>query len=445
MANPFRALWGVRREEAPAAAAMSACFFGIIGIFWILKPLKKALFIERYDAAGLDLLDWHLRASQAELLAKILNTAAAFLAMWLLSALSRRLDRSRLVSALAAGLAACCLAFALWLHSSCGAVVWAFYVFGDVFNMLLVAAFFAFANDCVTPEAVKRLYGPVVLGGVLGGVLGSTVLASSIDALSPSAWLLIAAGCTAAVGATAHAAGRLAASRWGHPGATDAGPPPGGARGGAALEGARLVLGSRYLLSIAAIVGLYELVSTLADFQFTETVSHYLDGAAIRGHVSKVFMITNILSTAVQIFVTGFAMSRFGVGRALLVLPIAVLAASAGFLALPLLWVGSSLSIADNGLNYSINQSAREALYVPAARAEKYRAKAFIDVLVQRFAKMIAVCLGLGLSAALTGLGDVRWVSLVTILLAALWIAAALFAGRRFDEMSRARARARAE
>ena len=210
MANPFRALWGVRREEAPAAAAMSACFFVVIAVFWILKPLKKALFIERYDAAGFDLLEWHLRASQAELLAKILNTAAAFLAMWLLSALSRRLDRSRLVTALAAGLAACCLGFALLLGSSSGAVVWAFYVFGDVFNMLLVAAFFAFANDSVTPEAVKRLYGPVVLGGVLGGVFGSTALASSIDALSPSAWLVVAACGTAAVGGTAHLAGRLA-------------------------------------------------------------------------------------------------------------------------------------------------------------------------------------------------------------------------------------------
>lgn len=444
MANPLRALWGVRREEAPAAAALSACFFGVIAVFWILKPLKKALLIERYDAAGLDLLSWHLRASQAELLAKVLNTLAAFLAMWLLSALSWRLAGSRLVAALAAGLAACCLAFALWLPGGGGAAVWAFYVFGDVFNMLLVAAFFAFVNDSVTPEAAKRLYGPVVLGGVLGGALGSTALASSVGALPPAAWLAVAAGGTAAVGAAARLAarlaarfsGRLAAAAPGADGAHPASVPP-PAEGPAALEGARLVFKSRYLLSIAAIVALYELVSTLADFQFTETVSHCLDGPAIRGHVSKVFMLTNAVSMAVQIFVTGFALSRLGVGRALLVLPAALLVASAGFLALPLLWTGSALSVADNGLNYSLNQSAREALYVPAGRAEKYRAKAFVDVLVQRSAKTLAVLLGLALSAAFAAFDDVRWVSLVTILLAALWIAAARFAGRRFDELSR--------
>ena len=437
--KPWRALWNIRREEGPAAAAMSACFFVIIAVFWILKPLKKGLFVEHYDAAGLELLGFHLRAAQAELLAKILNAAAAFAAMWLIASLSRRLDRSRLVSALAAALAACCIAFALGLARPTGPTLWAFYVFGDVFNMLLVAAFFAFVNDSVTPDGAKRLYGVIVLGGVLGGVFGSTVLASSVRSLSAPSWLLIAAAGTISVAVAARLADHFAAAlRRSSPATPDADAPP-PLRGPAAVEGARLTLGSRYLLSIAAIVGLYELVSTLSDFQFTETVSHYLNGPDIRAHVSVVYMATNAISMAVQIFVTGFAMSRLGVGRTLLVLPVVVLAASAGFLALPVLWAGSLLSVADNGLNYSINQSAREALYVPTSRAEKYRAKAFIDVFVQRFAKALAVGLGLLLSAAFTELDDVRWLSLVTVALVGLWIAAARFAGKRFEALTRAR------
>jgi ATP:ADP antiporter, AAA family len=413
------------------AAALSACFFGIIAIFWILKPLKKALFIEHYDAAGLELLGWHLRASQAELLAKIVNTAAAFLAMWLVSALSRRFDRSRLVAVLAAFLAACCAVFSIALSAPNGPTLWAFYVFGDVFNMLLLAAFFAYVNDSVTADGARRVYGLVVLGGVLGGVFGATALASSIQTLSPSSWLGVAALGTAAVGTLARLSERLlpVVADTAVAGRDDVAGAP------AALEGAKLVLGSRYLLSIAALVGLYELISTLADFQFTETLTRALDGAQIRAHVSKVFMITNAVSTGVQLFVTGFALSRLGVGRTLLVLPLALLTASLGFLALPILWVGSSLSIADNGLNYSIHQSAREALYVPTAKAEKYRAKAFIDVLVQRFAKLIAVGLGLGLSAVFSGGDGVRWVSLVTISLAVMWLAAARFAGKRFEVM----------
>ena len=49
------------------------------------------------------------------------------------------------------------------------------------------------------------------------------------------------------------------------------------------------------------------------------------------------------------------------------------------------------LNTADNAFSYSINQSAKEALYVPTTEDEKYKAKAFIDMFVQRAAKAVAV------------------------------------------------------
>ena len=91
--------------------------------------------------------------------------------------------------------------------------------------------------------------------------------------------------------------------------------------------------------------------------------------------------------------------------------------------------------MAHNGLNYSINQSAREALYVPTPLPVKYRAKACIDMFVQRLAKSVGVLVGLGLSAVLSGVGSVRWLSLVVAALVVVWIVAARHAGRRFAEL----------
>ena len=91
--------------------------------------------------------------------------------------------------------------------------------------------------------------------------------------------------------------------------------------GNPALEGARLVLRSPYLLSVVAIVGLYEIVSTVMDFQFTSTIAHYLEGEAIGRQFATVFAITNVVSLLVQLLLTSFVMTRFGVGIALLVLP----------------------------------------------------------------------------------------------------------------------------
>lgn len=434
--SPLRSLMNIRRSELPFAALMSGQFFLIISSFWMLKPLKKGLFVEHYDAAGMDLLGWHMRASQAELLAKLINVAVAFGAMALFSWLSRRMRRQELTVALLMLLQAGYVAFSFGLFHPGEVTIWAFYVFGDLFNMLMVGAFFAFLNDSVNRDQARRIYGPVVLGGVLGGAFGSIFVRAAVGSLPPWIWMWIGFGVGLAIGALAIGAGLVVDRRpvglgaWKREEPSEKG-------GSAALEGISLVLRSRYMLSIAAIVGLYEIVSTLVDFQFTETVSHYLDGEEIRKQFSTVYVATNAVAVAVQLLGTGFIMSRLGVARALLVLPAVILLGSAGFVAVPALMVGSFLSVADNGLNYSINQSAREALYVPCDTAEKYRGKAFIDMFVQRFAKAGGVLGGLALSAIFVEFGMIRWLSIATIALVLVWIAAARYAGRRFEPPER--------
>jgi AAA family ATP:ADP antiporter len=183
-------------------------------------------------------------------------------------------------------------------------------------------------------------------------------------------------------------------------------------------------------------VGLYELVSTIMDFQFTSSVAHALDAEAIGVHLSRVFAVTNVVSMLVQVFLTGFVMQHFGVGVALLALPVMALLSSATFLALPGLWTGSLLNTADNGFSYSINQSAKEALYVPTSAREKYAAKAFIDMFVQRFAKAIAVVLSLGLSIWFEDAIAVRGLSIVTVVLIGVWLLAVRHAAQGYAARS---------
>jgi AAA family ATP:ADP antiporter len=139
----------------------------------------------------------------------------------------------------------------------------------------------------------------------------------------------------------------------------------------------------------------------------------------------------------VQVAVTPLVLTRAGVGAGLLVLPGAALAAEALFAAAPRLWTGSALSIADNALHYSIQQSSREALYVPLGRAEKLDAKAVIDVFVQRLAKVVAVGVSLVLTLALAGPAGLRWLAVPTAVVLALWIACARYAGREYRRLAR--------
>jgi len=431
----LQAFLDVRRDELPLALLMFAYFFLVITTFWILKPLKKGLFIEFYDQGGIDLMGLAFSAPQAELLAKILNMVVAFAAVVVFTQLSHKLRRQQLTFVFAGFFIVCCALFSRWLMNPGDLGVWSFYLFGDLYSTLMVATFFSFLNDSVTPDAAKRLYGLIGLGGVCGGVFGTSVVSANVSLLSDSSWLWVCGGITGLIAAIAWGAGRQV-----QPAAIIApGAAPSTRSGNAATEGARLVFSSRYLLSIVAIVGLYEVISTIIDFQFTFTVAHYLDGPEIGRHFALVFTITNWVSLFVQLFLTGFIMTRFGVAVALLVLPFVITMGSTAFLVFPLLWVGSMLSTADNGFSYSINQSAKEALYVPTSDAEKYRAKAFIDMFVQRFAKAIAVLISLGITFAVTDMSSLRYLSLVTLVLLVVWIVAARYAGRQFAALEQSK------
>lgn len=432
-ANPIKQILDIRRDEWPQALLMFSYFFLVITSFWILKPIKKSIFIIYYRETGFDLWGWQLNGSQAELLAKVLNMGVAVLAVAAFTFLVRYLHRQQLTYAFSAFFVAAYAFYSLLLANPGDWTVWTFYLFGDLYSTLMVATFFAFLNDSVRPDAAKRLYGLIGLGGVSGGWFGTEVLRIYIKSLSYGQWLWVCLGIAVLIVLIAAAAGRLFDGQAPRPAAPKEDKPK---EKPSLLEGAQLVFRSPYLLSIVAIVGLYEMVSTIMDFQFTATIEHYLRGDAIGVQFATVFNITNRVAFAVQLLLTSFVMSRFGVGVALLFLPVAALLGSAAFMVFPVLWVGSLLNTADNGFSYSINQSAKEVLYVPTTRDEKYKAKAFIDMFVQRFAKALAVGVSLGITTVFTDFSSVRWLSLFTTVMIVFWLLAARYAGRHFREVT---------
>jgi AAA family ATP:ADP antiporter len=424
----------VRHGERTFTAAMFAYFFLVIATFWVLKPLKKALFIGFYEQAGMTFAGWHLAAPQGELLAKVLNMVVAFMSTVVFTQLSRTLRRQRLTYVFAGFSLICLLLYARLVVHPDAATVWSFYLFGDLFNTLMVATFFAFLNDSVLPDDAKRLYGPIVFGGVAGGVCGSSVVARWIELVSTPAWLCICGAATLAVALVAALAGRTAPHREHVHAETPAERKSREDDGNAAIEGARLVWRSSYLLAIVGIVGCYEISSTLLDFMFTSTVVHYRSGPEVGAYFARVFSITNWASMLVQLLVTSPVMTRLGLGVALAVQPGAMAAAATAFLAAPTLLSGSLLNTADNAFSYSLNQSAKEALYVPTSPREKYGAKAFIDMFVQRFAKVLGVVASLGITTAFTDFGTVRWLSLVVLAFSATWLGAVRVASRQFAQ-----------
>ena len=81
-----------------------------------------------------------------------------------------------------------------------------------------------------------------------------------------------------------------------------------------------------------------------------------------------------------------------------------------------------------------MQQTARESLYVVTTPDEKYKARAFTNMFVQRLAKGLSIFLVLGLGALQLG---VQYLSLLTIIVAIAMALCSIYAGREFNRKSR--------
>jgi len=423
----------IRPEEWPKALGLSAYFFLVIAVFWVLKPMKRGLVISYFGQHPLEMAGWVLSGAQAEQIGKVLNMVVAFAVVGLFTWLVRRYARHVLIVIFCALFGVLFLGFGSVIEqiSLLGAGgVWAFYVMGDIWTTVMVAIFWAFANDLNSGGEAERLYGIVGLGGVLGGFVGATMVSGLVGEVGRSPLLFACLVPTVLIGGLAV---------WIHNREADADAPccPEADEvfeddDNVFAEGARLVFQSKYLLGIAAVLGLYEMVSNIVDFQLSVIVERQITSGVERDtFFGIVGQATSLVSIGVQLFLTSFVMKRYSVKVALLFLPIAILGGTLGFVALPTLLFVGFMSVSDNALNYSINQSAKEALYTPTTQDEKYKAKSFIDMFVQRAAKVVAVGLNLGLTALV--ITDVRWLSLVVGVLLVAWIAVIRFLGRRYE------------
>ena len=291
-------LWTSVERSGLKPSSWPLTIFLVITSFWILKPLKKSLFVGFYDQTGFDLLGWHMTAAQAELLAKVGNMLVALVAATAFAYLARSLRRQQLTYVFAGFSMVCYLVYSLLLTDPRGATVWTFYLYGDLFNTLMVPTFFAFLNDSVTTGQAKRLYGLVVLGGVFGGFVGANVVRVRLHEYSLSGWMWICLAIAFLIIVVSFLAARSFGSK--SQGSTKPETQP--SNQNPVTEGARLVFRSRYLLAIVSILGLYEMASTIMDFQFTSAMSHYLDGPAIGDHFATVFALTTLIGFLVQLF-----------------------------------------------------------------------------------------------------------------------------------------------
>jgi len=383
----------VKRNEVAPAFLFFLMWFFIIVVFSILKPLKSGLFVENLGA-------------KVELYAKLFLSVGFILALLGFSSV-------------------------LMTDQPTSAANWTFYLFGDAWSTIWVTTFWAYLNEMTRTEQSKRLYGLIGGGAVIGGLVGGIIVWQLVQPLGTSTLLIGCAGATAITGLIIWFIETLASK----PDASIGRQATGQAQAAvdtkkmnAAVEGAKLVLASKYLIAIVMIVFLYELVSQILDYQY-KTAAESLEGTgATQAFFGQIGTIVGVISVFIQLFLVSFVIRKFGLTTALLVLPVAMALASGVYFAIPILWASALLYISDNAFSYSMNQTARETLYMPMSADIKYKARAFANMFVQRTGKGAAILMALILTAI-----PIRFLSVLAIIVIVIWGSFALYSGRCFD------------
>ena len=142
-----------------------------------------------------------------------------------------------------------------------------------------------------------------------------------------------------------------------------------------------------YLRLIAAVVTITLIVSTLIDWQYNTVVEFSKDTdeyASWFGWLNATFL---FVSFFFQLLMTNKIIKRFGIRITLLIYPVMLFIGALLIGPLPTLGIAAMIKGTDQSLDFSLNQSVRELLYIPVSPELKYKAKVFIDMFLNRFAK----------------------------------------------------------
>lgn len=419
----LQVLVGVRREERTVLVLSALYFFLVMASYFILRPIRDQMGV----AGGVRNLAWLFTGT----------LVAMLLVSPLFSALVSRWPRRRFVTWSYRALMLCLLAFygaLVGLPESTS--VWvgrAFFIWVSVFNLFAVSLFWAVMADVYQGESSRRLYGVIAAGGSLGALLGGVATAGLVEWIGAPALLLVslamlelALWCMFAINARAGAAA----------------PDPATARqagdeiiGGSAADGFRLALRSPYLLGICGYMFLYTIGSTFLYFLQAQVVDATIDGEAAQTvYFANVDIWVNGLTLVLQLFLTGRLMARIGVGLTLAAVPLISVIGFVGLGLYPVLAAVVVFTVARRVTNFALSRPAREALYVPLSRAEKYKAKNLIDTVVYRVGDQV----GAWTNTLLLWLGlGIGGIALTAAPLAALWLVLSLWLGRRYVEGQR--------
>jgi AAA family ATP:ADP antiporter len=223
----------------------------------------------------------------------------------------------------------------------------------------------------------------------------------------------------------------IAAKNGGVGAALDAAPAISGERSATMRESFRLVLSSRHLLLIAALICVSSIATYIVGWQFRAIAKEVLpDKDAMAEFLGSFYGTTGVLAMVVQLLLTPRLLRHFGIRIVLSILPLALVAGTGAVMVSGALWAATFLRGTDKVMRISIDSAAQQLLFLPISPEAKVQAKSFLDTVVLRGGDSLGAVAVLVLTTGI-GLGPTHlgWIVLAMLL---LWVVIARRAGVQY-------------
>jgi len=404
----------VRAGEGVTTLLLALNVFLLLAGYSVMKPARDGLILTE---GGAELASYSAAAQGALLMALVP------LYGWL----GTRVVRIRLISIVVTFFAGTLIAF------YAGGVAglregFAFYIWIGLLNVFIVSLFWQFANDLFTEGQGRRLFPLIGVGQSLGAWIGAAAVAPLVQGLNYTPYTLMLLGACVlmiALGTTVMAHTREA--RRDNPEEHSAANEPLGREGGF-----ELIARDRYLLWIAVLIVLLNVVNTTGQYVLNrlivaEAAARFGTSAAaivpsrqfVTAFSGSITAVVNLVGLLLQLFATARIIRWIGIRGALFVLPVIALVNYSIIAVAPVLAVVRVGKVMENSTDYSIQNTLRQALFLPTTREAKYKAKAAIDTFFTRAGDVV--------SAGFVGLGQVTALTTsafagINVLLTIVWL-----------------------
>ena len=417
----------VHRDEVVSAVLMTLIMFLILASYYLLKTAREIFILSEGGAE----VKSYSSAGQAILLLILVPAYGAF---------ASRVNRIQLVQWVTLFFAAHLVLFLMAIGAGWHVGV-PYFLWLGIFNLMVIAQYWAFAADLYTQDQGKRIFPLIGVGSSLGAWVGSLRAGQIVERVG-TARLLVAGAVLLVVCAGLARLVNANRPRDRDDAAAAHEKPLGGA------GGFSLIFSDRYLLLIALLAVAINVVNTSGEYLFGRYVVEAANAAhgsgpeaaaareAMIGSVySRFFSTVNLAGFLLQMFVVSRVFRFLGIGRSLFIHPIVALSGYLIMLQAPSITFMAYFKVADNSLDYSLGNTTRQALWLPTSRDAKYKAKQAVDSFFVRTGDVLqAGLVFVGEKLALT----VPAFAGINVVLAGAWLVIVTLLNRQLGDKSAA-------